>query len=337
MPDKLKNSGWGDNESTVFDYLTFKFDMGAGAQPREARLLPRLTFYNADQAVLSFIPETVRKGTIKIGLRRVRAILGHNGIVTGRFDRPHLSLQLRIRGFYEDRPLAEGDEETLGGLRQIDGVYYTFSASPRGDELTVEPYRGNFGTLTVGPGKRKLDAKDVAITYGTVRTSSFNVTLTPQDATPNAVDQRLPEGDYQVRYMQVRYGLLSVSLGANSADPAPGQNAFPLKVRKDQPCVIDFAGPAEMVISSPEKDATIARGGTVSMSAALIDRSLNMAIRGLDKRVPAAAATAPADAQARASIDTSGTVAYKSVSLEPTVSITNAAGKEVFTGKMPFG
>jgi hypothetical protein len=119
--------------------------------------------------------------------------------------------------------------------------------------------------------------------------------------------------------MTVQFGRLRITLSDNYHSDGrrrdlPGRaRVYGIKIRKDKPFVLDFSNKPNVLFASPAKDQTFKPGDEVAMAAVLVDPVLDIMIRNLD--------------------DTT----QGNQSLDPIVTITDASGKEVYTGKMPFG
>ena len=162
----------------------------------------------------------------------------------------------------------------------------------------------------------------------------------PADATSGALvpvpECRLPVGDYIPNYVTIEYGHLRLNLSQNYHSDGKRQDinrsawAYGIKIRKDETFVWDFSDPPEVMFASPAKDQTYKRGDQITVAAVLIDPKLTTMIRGLTD----------ADRKETKTIDLGGgqTSTYESdASLDPAVTITNAAGKQIAEGPMPFG
>jgi hypothetical protein len=149
---------WGNiRQQVCFEYLTIDFDCGP-AGTRAVQIMPRLACckYESDEYnVISFVRTRLFEGNIKIGSREFGARLGNTYFISGRLDNPETTLELLPKGGGETIRWWGGDK--LMAAHKVDGEFYTFSASPAGDQLTVHPYHGELGTFEVGSGGRKLD------------------------------------------------------------------------------------------------------------------------------------------------------------------------------------
>ena len=106
---------------------------------------------------------------------------------------------------------------------KVKGRFYTFSASPTGDQLTVHPYRGDLGTFEIGPGGRALDKMTVS---GSLEGEERAVAVGGEvvDGSPKAARScQLPVGDYRPNYISIAIwaaahcGVPQLSLGRQTA------------------------------------------------------------------------------------------------------------------------
>ena len=100
-----------------------------------------------------------------------------------------------------------------------------------------------------------------------------------------------------------------------------------IQVRRDKPFTIDFSREPNVVFASPAADQTFHPGDEVQIAAVLVDPALDAMIRGLDDT----------SRKEKRKINNVEQPFERYVSLDPTVTITNAAGDKLFKGKMPFG
>ena len=150
---------------------------------------------------------------------------------------------------------------------------------------------------------------------------------------------QLPAGDYQCSDLSIALGHLIVRLSAGppaipmSDNSAAGAAGFPIAIRAEQPFVMRFSDRPMVRFLSPLIDSAsvFRRGTSISLRAQLVDPSLGCVIRGLDD------ATQKTGERLYLGDDGETRRAFRYASLVPHVSISNAAGKEVASGTMPFG
>jgi hypothetical protein len=254
-------------------------------------------------------------------------------------------------------------------MRCVDGTWYSFSAAPTGETLTVHPYGGDVGVLRVEAGGRVLKlgttqpARALArpATRSTQRSDAESQPSEPVVAMSGSLASKdvtlavgvfegerergewpkptqeilLPAGDYYPVLMQVRLGRLDVEISNNyHADGEPRSTrlepAYGIQIRRDRPFVLDFSGKPDVLFASPAKSTTVRPGQEVQVKAVLIDPKLDVMIRGLDD-VSRTVQVTSKDPDGRE-------FPYeKKLSLDPQVTITDSAGQVVASGVMPFG
>jgi hypothetical protein len=331
---------WTVPERMAFAYLDVTFDYGPPKGRRPFRLLPWLAtdeYQGRTYNALRFVAAVAREGPIRLGKHEYDAILAQARGISGRFDRPGTGLYL-IAKDPKDEPQSWGfASNVLMSMQRVDDELYSFSASPLGDRLTVRPYRGDFGRFEIGPGGRKI--KDLSF-QGSFHTEKVAVGVGP-DRSKAAPKQekirscKLPVGDYVPSYLSLEYGTLHISLSDNyHSDGRPRdmerRRTYGIKIRKDKPFVLDFSHKPEVLFASPSKSQTFKPGDEVSIKAVLIDPTLNIMIRGLSdlKRMKK---------ESYKSSDGKPQYYERPLSLDPIVTIRDAAGKKVAEGPMPFG
>jgi hypothetical protein len=222
-------------------------------------------------------------------------------------------------------------------MHRIDGKHYTASVTPTGERLTVGPYRGDFGLLRLGPGKR--DIKKLSID-GSLYSETSAVAVGETDGllrlvAPGTAECRLPVGDYLPALLRIEYGRLSLRLSNNyHSDGKPRdmerRRVYAIQIRKDKPFVLDFSNKPEVMFATPAKDQTLKPGDTLRVAAVLTDPGLDIMIRNLDD-------TGRKQKEVYKLADGKEHSYERPLSLDPKVTITNSSGKQVAEGKMPFG
>jgi len=320
----------GIKEQVVFNYLAVPFDEG-DAGKRSVEIMPRLlrTVYEQETYnQVSFVRTHLYSGSIKIGPREYGARLGNKYLVNGRLDLPTTSLVLTPRSGRGSPSWWGGD--SLSATHKVDGVFYTFSANPTGDKLTVRRYKGELGTFEVGPGTRSLDKLSFR---GSLQGTNMAAPVGGEvvDGWPeNAHSCLLPVGDYLPSYLNVEFGRLKIFLSDNyHSDGKPRDRGgrapvHGIHIRKDKPFVLDFTTKPEVLFASPAKDVRLKPGDTLEVKAVLIDPKLDIMIRGLDDSTRKQKGTAEGP---------SG----RPLSLDPTVIVRRENGEKVAEGVMPFG
>jgi hypothetical protein len=335
---------WEVKERRAFDYINVDFDYGPRVGVRPFRVLPWLTGSDTqdkdDHYTMHFVAPAARQGRIRIGSYECDALLLQSHSVTGRFDRPSTTLYFKTVGAAKGLTSDGFAGEMLCTVHKVDGQLYTISATPLGDKLTVKPYRGDFGLMRIGSGKR--DIKNMAFS-GSLQSETMAFTLEADRpwlglTSPDTREYKVPVGDYVPAYLVIEYGKLHLNISNNyHSDGKPRGHDDPwnyfIKIRKDKPFVLDFANKPDVLFASPAKDATFKPGDNVNVQAVLIDPPLDIMIRGLSD----------------SSRKKKETVRYtegkekkeysyeRPLSLDPLVTITDSAGKKIAEDPMPFG
>ena len=339
-PTILVRSYSGLRQAVVFDEISVPLDFGEELGNRPVRLIPRLEVQEhegKEYRGVGFISAVARKGDIKLGNRSYQAVLAQPDLITGRYDRPSTGLFLWSPNKPDERERWWGTDQ-LKAMRLVDGTYYTTSTTPLGDKLVVKPYRGDLGILRIGPGGRDIDNLSI---QGSLETKNTVLAVGESKRGRNGhiepvTECRLPIGDYLPVYVSLTYGNLKFSISQNyhsdGKKMAIDRESWlhGIKIRKDKPFVWDFSTPPEVMFASPAKDQTYRPGDEIEVDAVLIDPELTIMIRGL---------TDTSRKEEKIIDHGEGrTSAYKQlVSLDPTVTISNAAGRQIAEGPMPFG
>ena len=333
-PDSTSQQGNGQGEPpTKFSPLQVPFDFGPGYGMTPVEIRPWLSTAS-EQIWMYFLADEARRGTIRMGRHRFQAIMFRSAVIAGRYDTPYTGLCLLTTGFCQHPILRPwGCGEYLSSLRLLDGKFYSLSTNPPGDTLMVRRYRGEFGVLRVDPGKRQLTKMAIS---GSM--ASENTTV-PIGRMPSIDDYWMtsvreceaPVGDYHPVEIRVSYGRLTFTLVYNyHADgkyrgAAGKPSVCPIKIRKDRPFLLDFSNRPEVMFVSPAKAQTFKAGGEVCVDAVLVDPVLHAIIHDLY------------DTSRKTTYKNAGQTTEGYLSLAPTVTITNSAGKKVAEGVMPFG
>ena len=250
----------------------------------------------------------------------------------GRLDGPATVLMLSPRE-QSGTPARWWGGDRLTAIHKVKGRFYTFSANPTGDQLTVHLYRGELGTFEIGPGGRTLDEMTVR---GSLEGEQRAVAVGGEVVDGSAKAARsceLPVGDYRPNYITVQFGHLRIGASYNyHSDGKPrsrGDRAavYGIAIRKDEPFALDFSNKPDVMFASPAKDQQVKLGDSLEVKAVLVDPKLDMMIRDLD------------DTTRKQTKDAEGkSLGYeRNLSLDPQVIITRASGEKVAEGVMPFG
>ncbi len=330
MPDRHPSDRAGLHYSdikqqVIFDPLTITFDFGpAGSRP--VQIMPRLTvsvYDKEEYKQVTFVRTRVCEGDITLGGELYQALLGNDFLIRGRLDQPGTALLLSTKD--RNRRMSWWGGDRLMAAHKVHGRFFTFSASPTGEQLTVHPYQGDLGTFEIGAGGRaitnlgvtgSLEAREMAVPVG----GEFGESASPAPARRC----QIPVGDYSPNYISVELGRLRLAISYNyhsegkPRDRAGRERVYGMTVRKDQPYVLDFSNKPDVMFASPSLAQRFKLGDTVEVKAVLVDPKLDFMIRGLDDV---------------SQTQTNGR--YRS--LDPKVLVTRANGEKVAEGVMPFG
>ena len=324
-PDRASLPYGGIKQQVIFDPLSINFDFGpAGTRP--VQIMPRLTvsvYDKEEYKQVTFVRTRLYEGDIKLGGELYQARLGNDYFIRGRLDQPGTALLLSSKD--RNRRMGWWGGDRLMAAHKVHGRFYTFSASPTGEELTVLPYQGDLGTFEIGPGGRaitnlsvsgSLEAKELAVPVG----GEFGESAS---AAP-ARRCQIPAGEYSPNYISIEFGRLRIAISYNyhsegkPRDRGGRARVYGMTVRKDQPFVLDFSNKPDVMFASPSHDQRFKPGDTIEVKAVLVDPKLDFMIRGLDDATKT---------------ETNGR--YRS--LDPKVLVTRANGEKVAEGVMPFG
>lgn len=333
-PDNARLNYSSIKAQVIFDFLALKFDFGpAGIRP--VQLMPRLAisvYEKEEYKQMSFVRTRLYMGDIDIGGEMYEARLGNDYSISGRLDTPGTVLMLSPKLHAGSRNTWWGGDR-LTAAHKVKGRFYTFSASPTGDQLTVHPYQGELGTFEIGPGGRTVAEMTVT---GSLKGEDRSVAVGGDvvDSSPKAERScQLPVGDYRPNYVTIQYGHLRIGASHNyHADGKPmGRGDRPavygIAIRKDKPFVLDFSNKPDVMFASPAKDQRVKLGEALEVKAVLVDPKLDMMIRRLDDTASKQKKTA----------DGQPLPYERPLSLDPQVIITRADGEKVAEGVMPFG
>jgi hypothetical protein len=332
MPSPPSNSSpnWSDTKMVVFSYVDLPIDLGERLGVTSIRLMPRLTIAKGGYRLMWFVNTTARSGEVSVGGQKRSVTIAQAGVTTGRYDKP--GTYMAFEGWRESWFGAD----TLRGMRQVDGKWYRFGASPPGDKFYVEEYDGDLGVLQVSAGGR--DIKDVGIS-GAIESEGAAVPVGDWESggMPGKHEARftLPVGDYLPTYLTINLGRLSMQVSQNyHSDGMPRERGgrppvYAIHICEDEPFTMDFSATPEVMFASPKKLQRYKPGDTVDVKAVLTDPSLDMMIRGLSDTSVQEQATGNLGNE---------TISYsRSKSLDPTVTIRDSQNLIVASGKMPFG
>jgi hypothetical protein len=327
----------GDRENCqAFDTVAVQVGDNAAAKDQTVRVLPVLIFNAGLDSLfrgpgqVAFLPASARKGEIRLGNKAYTAVLMQMRGTIGRFDNASCPLVLMPVGVKKGTP-PYWWLNTLGTIREANGDFYTISATPSGDKLTVRPYGGERGVLEVSKGKR--DVKEVGLT-GLLQAKGsylplgeFSYMATEKST---VAKYRLPVGEYLPAMLNVNYGDLVVSLRADYTRVQAGKSASMIEIRKDKPYVLDFSEKPEVKFQTPLQDKVFKPGDDIKLAAMIAIPEKGLLIGGLDD-------TSKKVGEMKWMAEGKEMTSPRYESLEPTVVIADSKGKKLAQGKMPFG
>jgi hypothetical protein len=313
-------SGGRDGELSV----TLDFGPTLGKRPVPIALL---ISQQRDYVSVVFRTKTNRRGKVALGGEECTAVLSQTTI-SGRYDRPFT--RLTVYSSDPDKPNTLLDSGPLGQPRWIGGRLISIAASPLGDTLTIEPYRGDTGVLEIGAGGRAITEMGFA---GFLMSAVGMTPLSQTDTFADLLPRRytLPVGDYGLPKFVVQYGRLRFAgrLGADAV-PATKPPALPVEIRKDKRQVLEFSGKPEVKFTVPTKDKTFSPGDSVVIKAMLTEPWQNMQITGLWDSTK----------KQKVKYRSGGreiVVRTEFARLVPEITIKDSKGKVRAEGPMPFG
>ena len=270
--------------------------------------------------------EIVKKGTITLDGREYLILLGENP-----------SDQFYIKDIAKDYAPYWWGSWSLHSKHLLDGKYYEFDLIENKTKIAGSPYTGEFGILKLGKGDRTIEKMEMSGSINQAGSVGAPIgKLTGQWPEPVS-ECSVPVGDYTADLMKIIYGDLRISISNNYYNNINGERSmnsivYGMKIRKDEPYVLDFSNEPAIVFESPKNSNTeYVRGDEILFSAVLIDPKLDIMIRGLDdtsQHVEKEYKNDKGEVYHTAQIPKS---------LDPKVIITRSNGEVVGEGTMPFG
>ena len=147
----------------------------------------------------------------------------------------------------------------------------------------------------------------------------------------------VPVGDFAPTYLAVDFGDLALSFSRNyySEDGTRPTTLRPptrsFKIRKGKPFVLDFSTKPVVLFNRPDKAQTFKPGDQLRIGAIIVDPKHDLLLRSLQDT------TKTIRERTYTGSDGEKVKVPTYASLDPTIVITNSAGKQVAEGKMPFG
>ncbi len=328
-PSCLPPPGPPTKEEVWFEPVAVSFDFGPQG-PHAIELFPRLWIHEDGEALVSFVPPTVRWGRFEVDGTAYDAFLGHWPAVTGRFDLPSTAFILLPQG---GNHLHWRADNRLNAVHLLGDQYYRFSSTPTGDRLLVRPYEGPLEILELGAGGRTLKKLQME---GWLMSAEMIVAVGDgtEGGLPKATQRcRIPAGDYSDFLLLVTLGDTRLLVSTNRlhlADQGSSEPVSSLRIRADKPLVLDFPNRPEAMFLQPEVGQRVAPGDEVRIDTVLVDPILNVMIGRLEDM----AHVEPPDPAAPAA---EGGPYVRGLSLDPRVVITRANGRRIEQAVLPFG
>jgi hypothetical protein len=221
---------------------------------------------------------------------------------------------------------------SLHSYHKIGDKFYEFMLVENGKKIAGRPYKGELGVIKIGKGGRELEKAEFKGSVYQAGDAGAPIGII-KEGWPDAVSEcQIPVGDYTAYNMGVTYDNLSITVSNNYHTNAQGKKSlddivYDMKVRKDEPFVLDFSNKPMVVFDQPSiNNNSFSRGEEIKFAAVLIDPELDIMIRRLN------------DTSVQVGKKTPGNYSYrKPKSLDPKVVITRADGGIVAEGVMPFG
>ncbi len=306
-PGGLSLLGMAGGASSIFDFLELS-DYQPGAPP--AKFLPWLSVQNREQAYLIVMSTVVRKGKIQIGQQSYQVVLGRQ------FQGQRGAVLIKPEAA-DGPPLWQS--VPLGSLQQLSGDFFTLSVDAKVEQLTVSPYRGEYGEIGIQPGD---DAPPkVGLAVNLYKQDRSRITMGDLYAADLPRQYRVPAGDYLAN-LYVDYGDVRAVLSSQGYD---------LQIRDGKPLALRFSEKPTVMFTTPAAGKVFRPGDKVDLKAMLREPTYGMLLRGVYDTTKTT--------QQRTIRNSDGTSRDIPVyeTLEPSVSIADSSGKQMAEGKMPFG
>lgn len=185
-------------EVVVFELLNINPGADASGTP-PVEIMPRLILAGRDPKIykwMTFLRTRLFEGNIQVDGERFKARLGNDYAITLGLDSPGAALVLSPERKPAERAFDWWGADRLTAAHKIHGRFFTFAATPAGDQLTVRPYEGELGTFAVGPGKRALTNLSVSGSFGAEK-RTVPVGGDFEEGRPEPVPTcQVPAGDY---------------------------------------------------------------------------------------------------------------------------------------------
>ena len=162
-PKGLSPAGITGDAVRIFDCLELK---GSQREGRTERFLPWLTMQNRPQPYMIFLSTVVRTGKIRIGQQSYEVLLGSRSQGRG------ATVWLKSENATSS---VSSKSVTLDTLQQVGDEFFTMSVDAPGEQLTVSPYRGEYGQLSIKTGENAPQKAGIAAILYKQDRSTFNL------------------------------------------------------------------------------------------------------------------------------------------------------------------
>ena len=325
--------------SRVFETVSLSLGEGGEGEAKAVRLMPMMSAWGGGE--ITFLPATEFFGRIRLGPQVFNVTLIPTLGKIGRLDEATTPLYVNPIGVSRWTSSAPQPDQ-LGTVREVNGEYYKITATPAGDQLTVRPYPGERGVFEVRKGNRNIPDTELGVSgqFGS-KDGMFFLGRVPAHAAiaaekgPTRAKYYLPAGEYQPWRLLVDFGPLSLQLRMDNmppSDPARKADANAIVIRKDKPYVLDFSAKPQIVFLDLPKTKQWHPGDAVRIqSRMIVDPEKRLYLVSLNDK------TKTVVQSGRRLPNFRGIVPSKYAAIEPTLVITDAAGKTVASGAMRLG
>jgi len=275
-------------QSSTEDYRTCFDEIAVhdGEGGAEVVVAPRLEEASRVFWLVGFPPRYIREGTVRIGGRECTVTLMGGKSGSGGFDEP--STLMRVVVAASDARIGQtvlwhrydqsGIQVTLGTRFQLGDEWYSLSATPDGNQVTVHRYRGDFGVVRVSHnGKTAGNVVRGGLLRGRDGMNALLPQGEPSGAAPYEGELCVPAGDYVPENIGVSVGVpyLFARWRPTGEDGVTyADRDYFLKVRKGAPCTLDVESSAEILWGQSDGDKAYTAGDTISVWPRLATKTL---------------------------------------------------------------
>lgn len=292
-------------------FQQFDLQTQADSETISVQIIPRLRISDNRFEVYFTAPDVFR-GKVKLGSKKYSVILHQGGAITGRFDSP--TTHILIDELNYNAPLVNA--------LIIGKKYYHLQLSPKGETITVKPYKGKFGlfssTCTTKDNiKGKIEFAQLLGDIGLVDIKKCK---------GNDNGFLFPVGEYYPFYLEIPFSNIKAIFSRSVQDE--NQKSAKIHLNHKEPFQLQIRGKPEIIFSSPEQIRKYKPSDELLVKALFDIPEMQLKLRHLqDLTKPIETFKVPPDGD--------DYKIYKQIS--PVVKITNSSGKVVAEGDMPFG